>query len=237
MKTRPLPDLDVARIAPLPREQKRKALESMKLGRPPYSYDPMRRSILDILNIEAGPLAPVPRAPWSLIEAAVRRQSRSADEETANVAVAKALYDYATLQSIVGRRHDIFPLNIGVSEKLIYWSQAVVAVDGRPVVPFIDPRRATKRLTAGARRFVFSVMHERFMADPDLSEVEMCIVQFASQDNGDRTPVLYFADGLELHDFDALDAMVQETYAIWNEVLEERDAEARRGTGTTGPLL
>lgn len=141
------------------------------------------------------------------------------------------------MHGVAGRRHDILPLNIRVSEKLVYWSQAVVAIDGRPVVPFIDPRRTTKRLTAAARQFVFSVMHERCLADPDLSEVDHCIVQFASLDDGSRTPTLYFADGMELHDFDALDAMVQETYAIWNEVLEERDAAARRGTGTSGPLI
>lgn len=94
VKTRPLPDLDVARIAPLPRDQKRRALEGMKLGRPPYSYDPMRQSILDIMSTEAGPLASVPRAPWSVIEAAIRRRSRSSDEENTNVSVAKALYDY-----------------------------------------------------------------------------------------------------------------------------------------------
>lgn len=75
MKMRLLPDLDVARIAPLPPDKKRRALEGMRLGHPPYSYDPMRQSILDILNIEAGPLASVPRAPWSVIEAAVRRRS------------------------------------------------------------------------------------------------------------------------------------------------------------------
>ena len=237
MKTRPLPDLDVARIAPLPRDQKRRALEGMKLGRPPYSYDPMRQSVLDILNIEAGPLASVARAPWPVIEAAIRRRSRSADEESANVAVAKALYDYATLHSFAGRRRDIFPLSIGVSEKLVYWSQAVVAVAGRPVVPFIDPRRATKRLTVTARRFVFSVMHERCLADPDLNDVDHCIIQFASSDDGSRSPTLFFANGVELYDFDALDGMVQETYALWNEVLEERDAATRRGTGTSGPLI
>lgn len=237
MKTRLLPDLDVARIAPLPRDQKRRALEGMRLGRPPYSYDPMRQSILDILNIEAGPLASVPRAPWSVIEVAVRRRCRTLDEENANVAVAQGLYDYATVHGVAGRRHDIFPLNIGVSEKLTYWSQAVVAVGGRPVVPFIDPRRATKKLTAAARRFVFSVMHERCLADPDLSEVDLCIVQFASSDDGSRTPTLHFPDGMELFDFDALDAMVQETYALWNEVLEERDDATRRGTGTSGPLI
>lgn len=80
-------------------------------------------------------------------------------------------------------------------------------------------------------------MHERCLADPDLSEVDHYTVQFASSDDGSRTPTLYFVDGMKLHDFDALDVMVQETYAIWNEILDERDTAARRGTGTSGPLI
>ena len=237
MKTRPLPDLDLARIAPMPRDQKRKALEAMRLGRPPYSYSPMRQHIFDLLNIQAGPLACTPRAPWATVEAEIRRKSQSGAEEAANVGVAKGLYDYATAESIVGQRHDIFPLNIGISEKVVYWSQAVIAIDGRPVVPFIDPRRATKRLTLAARHFVFSVMRERCLADPDLSDVDLCIFQFTTLEDGNRKPNLYFPDGMELFGFDALDVMVQETYAMWNEVLEDRVATTRRGTGTHGPLL
>jgi hypothetical protein len=104
-------------------------------------------------------------------------------------------------------------------------------------VPFIDPRRERKWLTSAARQFVFSVMHERFIADPDLDGIEPCIVQFDSSDDDGRTPILHFIDGIDLLDFDTLDAMIQETYAIWNEVLEERNAAKRRGTGTSGPLL
>jgi hypothetical protein len=42
---------------------------------------------------------------------------------------------------------------------------------------------------------------------------------------------------VEQLDFETLDAKVQETYAIWHEVLEQREAQSRRGTGTRGPLL
>lgn len=101
-------------------------------------------------------------------------------------------------------------------------------MDGRAVVPFIDPRRETKRLTAAARQFVFSVMHERFIADPDLDGVRPCIVQFGSGNDDARIPSLHFPEGIELLDFDTLDAMIQETYAIWGEVLDERDAATRR---------
>jgi hypothetical protein len=232
-----LHQLDLARIAPLSRDQKRARLEAIKLGRPPYSYDPMRGSILDLLNIEAGPLAPVARAPWSAIAARIGKASRSDDEEKANIGVAKALFDLATARGVTGSRHEIFPLNVGVSEKITYWSPAVIAIDGRAVVPFIDPRRERKWLTSAARRFVFSVMHERFIADPDLDGIEPCIVQFDSLEGGERKPLLHFIDGIELLSFETLDAMIQETYAIWNEVLEEREAATRRGTGTSGPLL
>lgn len=64
-----------------------------------------------------------------------------------------------------------------------------------------------------------------------------CIVQFGSGNDDVRTPVLHFAEQIELLDFDTLDAMIQETYVLWQEVVDERDAAMRRGTGTSGPLL
>lgn len=113
-------------------------------------------------------------------------------------------------------------------------------MNGRPLVPFIDPRKA-KKLTKEGRRFAFSVMHERIRAaDPDFSVVELGIVQFDAMARGDavvRIPKLYMASDIELFDFDAIDAMVRETYYIWHAVLAEREADARRrGTGTAGPL-
>jgi len=235
---RPLPDLDLARIAPMTPERKRNALNTLKLGHPPYSYEPLRRTILDVLNIQAGPLASVPRTPWSAIASEVRRRSRKPDEFKANIAVAEALYGYASEHDISGIRHEIYPMNIGVSEKVVYWTPAVVSIDGRPVVPFIDPRRSAKQLTSAARLFVFSVMHERIrVADPDFADVGLCIIQFGCEDNR-RIPIHYSADGLTLIPFDGLDQMVRETYAIWQEVLEEREANIRRrSSGTHGPLI
>lgn len=238
MKTRRfLHQTDLARVALLRPDEKRRQLEGIKLGVFTFSYDPLRQSVAEILNIEAGPLAGVARAPWSAVEDQISRKSRSENERRANVGVGKALYEFATARNLRGRRHEIFPLNVGVSEKIAYWSQAVIGLDERPVVPFIDPRRQRKWLTHSARQFVFSVMHERFNADPDLDGVSPCIVQFDTESDGTRTPVLHFSDSVELLDFDTLDAMIQETYAIWQEVLEERDATQQRRTGTGGSLL
>jgi hypothetical protein len=230
----------LARIAPMPTDQKWHELRQMKLGYPPYSYQPTRRSLLEILNVEAGPLGAVARAPWAQIAEEVAKRSRNDAEEIANLAVANALYSFADNHSIIGRRHEFFPLAVGLSGKVSYWVPAVVSVDGRPMIPFIDPRRA-KKLTREGRRFAFSVMHERIrVADPDFAEVELGIVQFDAHKTDEgaiRTPKLHAAAGVELLDFDTIDGMVRETYEIWHAVLIEREADARRkGTGTAGPL-
>jgi len=235
---RPLPDLDLARIAPMPREQKRRALEQMKLAWPPFSYGPMRRSALDILNIQAGPLATGTRTPWQVIEADIRAHSKSSNETNANLCVAEALYFFAEERKFTGRRQEFFALPIGVSEKVTYWSPAIVVIDGRPSVLFIDPRR-TRKLSADGRRFVFSVMHERIrVADPDLAQIGLGIIQFANLEDDVRAPSLHTDDGIDLIDFDTLDSMVRETYALWREVLQEREEDSRRrAAGRRGPLI
>ena len=241
MKIRPLPDLDLARIAPLPTDQKRNALETDE-GRSTRPTPISRRAIQSskFLNVDAGPLGLVGRAPWAQIADQVSRRSRSEAEETANLDFASALYHFADAEKIAGRRHDFFPLAIGTSSKVSFWLPAVVSVDGCTMVAFIDPRR-TKKLTSEGRRFAFSVMNERIRAaDPDFDEVELAIIQFGtdSRDPHLRIPALHLASGVKLFDFDTLDTMVRETYELWHEVLSERDADARRrGTGTTGPLI
>lgn len=193
MKIRPLPDLDLARIAPLPRDRKRAALEQIKLGHPPFSYSPMRRSILEVLNVDVGPLGVVPRAPWRNIKEEISRRSQTIEEEQANLKVAEALYRFAEERRIEGRRYDFFPLPIGVSEKITLWLPAVIALDGKAAVRFIDPR-LSRKLTSESRRFVFSVMHERIrVADPDFAEVELCIIQFGRDDEGARIPKVFLA--------------------------------------------
>ena len=236
MKMRRLPDLDLARIAPLPRDQKRRELEQMKIGFPPYSYDPVRRSNPDILNVDLGPLAVLARAPWPAVVAAITSRCRSVAELEANLRVAEGLYVFAVEQEIAGRRQEFYPLAIGVSEKVTFWLSAVIAIAGKPVVPFIDPRR-TRKLTDVGRRFAFSVAHQRIRAaDLDYADVGLCIIQFANTKTGLRPPKVFMDDGIELFDFETLDAMVRETYEIWHEVLGEREAAARRAGGT-GTLI
>lgn len=137
---------------------------------------------------------------------------------------------------IAGRHHDFMSLSLGEGNKVNYWLPLVLGINGHAVVPFIDPRRASKHLTADARRFVFSVMHERIrVADPDFAEATLGIFQFNVGQDGLRHPILRTDEGVELYDFDTLDQMVRETYELWRELSEERVAEARkRGAGGGG---
>jgi hypothetical protein len=82
-------------------------------------------------------------------------------------------------------------------------------------------------------------MHERIrVADPTMSDVRLGIIQFEQGQGGGRVLRLYTDAGVQMYSYDELDQMVSETYSIWREVLEGREAETRRQAGTRrGSLL
>ncbi|MCW1752982.1 type VI toxin-antitoxin system SocB family DNA replication inhibitor toxin [Rhizobium acaciae] len=238
MKIRPLPDIDLARIAPLPTDMQRSQLSQLRNGRPPFSYNPLRSSFHDLFNVQPAMFAPVVATPWAVIEDNIRRKARTVEEIDANLAVAKGIYEFALERGVVGRSQEFFPLQMGSGRKVSYWLSMVLAMDDTPFVPFIDPRRS-RGLTKEGRRFAFSMMNERIRAaDPDYAEVRFAIVQFANGEDGIRTPVIRTDEGLELYSLTELEGMVSATYELWREVCEDRERDTRRrGTGTTGPLI
>lgn len=232
---RPLPEIDLARIAPLSRDEKRRALQQVRLGRPPYSYAPVRATISDVLNVQSELIGPMPATPWEKIKQTIQKRSRSDAEEQANLRVAEGLFDFVQGREIVGRRLDILPFPLGIGTKVVFWQPLVLTLKDRAIIPFLDPRRA-KGLTANGRRFVFSVMHERIRAaDEDFADVTLAVVQFTRSEEGPRTPVIFTDERIKLFTFDELDQMVKETYELWTEILAERTAESRRrGAGGGG---
>ncbi len=241
MKTRPLPslpDIDLARIAPQPDDLKRKSLEQMKGGFSTFSYKPIRCCFSDIFNIQPDlDLGTSEPTPWSVIEAKLSKLAKSDVEFTYNKRVALGLYDFATSGRIFGRRHDFFPLQMGMGQKITLWLPMVVAIDERASAIFIEPR-SNKGLTAEGRRFAFSMMHERIRAaDEDFADVRLTIVQFGDL-SGDRRAVKLHADeGVPLYSREELERMVASTYEMWREVFEEREIKARRRTSGSGPLI
>lgn len=52
MKIRRLSEINLARIGPLDKEEKMHRLRVLKAGRPPHTYNPLRASLGDILNLQ-----------------------------------------------------------------------------------------------------------------------------------------------------------------------------------------
>lgn len=239
MTIRLLPDIDLARIAPQRDEMKRKSLEQMKGGFSTFSYKPVRGCFSDIFNIQPDlDLGAAERTPWAVIEAELRKRSRSDEEFTYNRRVALGLHDFASSGRVYGRRQEFFPLSMGMGQKVTLWLPMILAIDEQASALFIDPRR-NRRLNAEGRRFAFSMMHERIRAaDEDFADVRLSIVQFGDPSDDRRAVTLHTLDErIELHSRDELEQMVASTYEMWREVLEEREGKARgRATGT-GSLI
>ncbi|MDB5911313.1 MAG: hypothetical protein JWP34_5430 [Massilia sp.] len=238
MKIRRLPDIDLARIAPMPSREKRNALEAFKLGIVTITYAPVRSRLPDLFNVQPALFGEAAPTDWDTVERLVTRQCRSDDEKVANLLVASALHQFANDHDIFSRQHDFYPMAMRVGQQVEYWLRLVTLVDDSPMVLFVDPRRS-RRLSEVGRRFAFSMMHERIrVADPDMSEVRLGIVQLGAVKDGRRVPRLYTDERAELYNFDDLEAMVGETYEIWRDVSERRDDETRRkASGTRGPLI
>ena len=224
MTTAPfLPEIDLAVIAPLPIEQKWKALQGFKQGRPPYSYKPVRQRLGDLLRLETPLFGAPPEVPFEQLATVIRRSSRSTVEAEANIRVAASIY----AARWNGRPQHFAAMGTTIGHRLEYWTPAVLNIDGRAVVPYFNPRQSV--MPSHARRFVFSMMHEQIrVPDPDYAAVAFCINHFSAPKIGPREMRTTFDDGVPPYGFDELQAMVAETYAVWAEVWAGRIAEARR---------
>ncbi len=231
MKIRRLPDIDLARIASLPSEQQRLQLERMRNGRPPFSYNPLRTCFHDIFNVQPEMFGLAEPTAWEIVERRLRAKCRSQNELEANIAVARGLHKFAITEKMLGRSQDFHSLALSAGQNVAYWLPMVLSLGGHPIIPFIDPRKS-KGLSSASRRFVFSIMHEHIRAaDPDYENVKLGIFRLGDGDDGARTPILYTDDGVELIPLPKLEAMVASTYAMWQNVLEDRETETRRRAG------
>lgn len=238
MTMRLLPDIDLARIAPLRDDMKRKSLEQMKGGFSTFSYKPVRNCFSDIFNVQPelnfGKAEPTP---WAVIETELRKRCKSDEEFTYNRRVALGLHDFAASGRVFGRRHEFFPLSMGMGQKVTFWLPMVLAIDEQASAIFVEPRR-TRGLNAEGRRFAFSMMHERIRAaDEDFADVRLTIAQFADPSDDRRAVRLHTDEGVELYSRDELETMVASTYEMWREVLEEREKKSRAKSTGTGPLI
>ncbi len=71
---------------------------------------------------------------------------------------------------------------------------------------------------------------------PTLLKLEWPCSNLLNSKEGPRAAKPHFADAISLYDYEAMDDMVRETYSIWNEILKERTAEARK-RADVGPMF
>lgn len=234
MKIRRLHEIDLARVALLPADEKRAQLRRHRSGHAPYTYNPARSVLLDVINAQAALPLPIPPTSWDQIEARLRRDAKSEGGFVANKEVTELLFDLVQREGLSAAQMDIGRMPVGVGETVAYWINAVLIRGDDVILPFFDHRRG-QGLTKLGRKFVYSMMREHLATrHPDL-DARFAIFRFPMEGDERAIKFLMHDHGDGHLSYDQLDAAVTETYAIWREVLEERLDEARRtGTGGSG---
>jgi hypothetical protein len=236
MKIRRLSEIDLARIGPLDREEKRRRLNLLKQGRPPHTYNPLRAVVGDILNLQPELFAGGEYTPWTQISDGICRQATSDNEKKFNLAVAEALYNFGVERQVMSFSKSILPWSVGYGQSVAYWWNLYTVIDRQPFFIFVDPR-VSAPLTRDGRKFVLSLMNERIrVPDPDFSDAKLVVIQFGTNGEGRRIVRVHEQMDSDLFGFDELNAMIDETYRLWIEILAERADEARRRPTGSTPL-
>lgn len=238
LKIRRLPETDLARIAPMDRDAKWRALQRQNTGFSSITYDPVRGQTLNIYNARPPLFTEPTDTDWATVERLIRKAGRNEAERESNSVVGALLYQFIRERRIaaIQRDHGRFAIRIG--DAVRYWDNAVLIDGDDLLIPFPDYRRSFT-LGAEGRRFAASVMHHRIRAQnpAELGQAKLAVFTFPEVANSDERLVRMIVVPDEgLYSAEELAAMISETYDLWADVLAERAQEARR-SGTTGDLL
>lgn len=231
MKLRRLPETDLARIAPLSRDEKRRALRSFNSGGGSWSYDPARAQNFNIVN----PINPLglhgTRPTLEQIHRLVTNRCTCEAQEQSCLEVVDLFDAWCRAKASGAVERQVPSMAIGSLGLVRYWENFFLRIEGQNAFLFIDYRRG-KGLTALARKFVFSMMHQQIrVVEPDFIDANLMVLQFPQWKEG-RSIVDHFVVDDELFTIEELSQMIDETYAIWLEVLTERKiAEPKRAAG------
>jgi hypothetical protein len=233
MKTpRSLPETDLARAALLPDDgQKRIVLRGVRSFVPPHSLSPLRKAA-PALYAARPSLLELPKCTFPEIEAAIRRMcGTNLHWVEPNLKLAKLLFDYNEERGIKAVEWEFPTIPVGYGAKIKFWHDFYTVQDDVPVLSFLDPR-LTDGLGIFGRTFVFSAVYHN-VAIGDFAGARLEIVRFPlNKYTGKREVEIFKFDERDVVEETALNAAIDRTYKIWNEILAEWTAEARRRTGT-----
>jgi len=233
-----LPNIDLANVATLDLAVKRAKLQSFKAGHAPYSLHAFQCLRPDIVNAQFPLLPPAEPTPWPEIERRIRQLADPGAEAETCVELARSYHEFAGGGGFKAIFHGHAALKLGAGRGFdaSFWEPYVLTRDGRILIVFIDARRSGG-LNSGGLRFAWSMMHEGLRAiDPDIAEAELLILRFGKSAHSKKRPLRPLQPGsIQLYNLAELDAMVGETYRVWEEVLRDRrDEPPPEGTGTDG---
>lgn len=226
MRTDRIYEIDLACIAPLPVEMKREALRKLKSFVPPLTFQPIRNTVQDLFDVRPNPFIAHQTTAWNHIEERIDSLSKTDAEAAANICAGAGLYRYRQENAIHGVAHQFTRMSLGHGT-LSYWSDVLLGIGDRHVIPFLDPR-ISGGLTPLGIRFVFSAMdlHLR-RRNIQFRDYTLAIIRLSPPSYGRRNAIVHFDDGIDLFLYQEMKQMVRDTYDIWAEVLQERAKETR----------
>ena len=240
MKSRNLPETDIANIAFRSVSEKSKMLEAwLKPRQGSGSYNPFRQTSGDAINRQL-PLYPEGqvRTPWEKLEQLVVAKCRG-DEQLLgmNIPVARSTHDFAVATGLTAEPIDMRSLTLAGGERYDFGQNLLLRFDGGVAVAFPDLRR-TGQLSLHGRRVAFSVMHQRFRENfPDNSSLALQVWRY--RNNDDRSIEVIHHTDEPLYTYEELSADFSETYSIFNALRSHADNERRNKGGDQdyGPLF
>ena len=231
MKLRPLPEIDLARIAPLPTKEKWTQLRSFKSGGGFWSYKPARDQVFNVFH-PSNPMGLKVAKPSLLdIENSIRQASKCDAQEQSCLEVTRLLSSWAEKNAGQAVERPCGSMAIGQIAQVRYWNNFVFLHDEKPTFAFLDHRRGNPLTKLGAR-FALSMMHEQIrVLDPDFSDAKLLILQFPQIKQDPRYVRESWDHEFELFGIHDLQSMVEETYEIWRQVNEDRAEQRPRAAG------
>lgn len=224
-----LPETDLARIAPLPTEEKWKQLRKMRAGFPNISYSPTRKHILDTLNAQRTLPMELTDSSRDQVLAAVRKACRPPEVES-NEEVSGLLYDWVREGGYTVMEHDFGRLTLAAGYSVRYWANAILRQGERLLALNTDFRRATAGYSPAGQHFAFSAMAQGIREQgADFSDIHLAMLRFPQPKHGPRSvKLIALSPEAVLFSYDELVSMTEETLTIWELVCAENTAEARR---------
>lgn len=235
MKLPRLSEIDLANNAARPPAEKRKALEEIA-AKGGWGYGPVRDQNFNIFHPK-DPMGLAERTPLlSNIIRELEKSCKYVDQLNACIEVANAIWFWRKDEVGQAVERPLPGMPIGALGVVRFWVNFVAIYNGRPTFFFFDYRRGNG-LTALGRCVGFSLMHEHIRTTyPEFANAQLAIVQMPANSRGKRKLSVHTDEDVDLYSLAQLQAMVTDTYAVWEDVqISRRTAPAKKAAG--GSLL